>query len=994
MSDRLTSEYEIETKLCNKLLELGYKDRSNDINTIEAIQKNIKYHIERLNANTSGGLDGKSLDDDKFYNLILKPFYRNSIFKNGKLIRDKIMISKDSGNQHYWFNLFDKDNLDNNIFEFSRQVKHKCSTSREGNRSDLTIFINGIPIVQIELKRDKIDIEEAFNQIGRYKKESFDIDSPFKLVQIFIISNKTRTKYFANANNIQKKFYFEWKDEENKCFGNVYDVAASMLNKETLFNLIINYMIFTVEDNNETIMILRSYQYYAVERIIKHIKDTEEQNKTIINLDERSKLNGYIWHATGSGKTLTSFKVAQLLSNNKFTNIEKSIFLVDRLDLNAQTIDSFNLFLGNENKTDDVKSVDSTDELKRQLLEPTRKIIITTMQKMNNLLTRNNREFVNKNKEFINRNFVFIVDECHRTQFGDMHKELRKAFQKSRLIGFTGTPIFPSNQKDGNTTEEIFGKCLHNYKMVDAINDRNVLPFTIEYIKGPKKKLEPGDDIESEGIEKDKEVFEIDTEGFFKSDQYINKVVDYIYQINEKKTFNRSYKSMLVCQDIESACKYYFRFREAHSDLKVAVLFSKNSNDEKISESDDGQVVYAKENLNRVLEAYNKDYDKSYNEFDFKQYSRDIQNNLKNKNNGLIDLVIVVKMLTTGFDAKPINTVYLDRSLKSYELIQTISRANRVFDLSKDKANIVSFRTFKKNVDQAISLYCDNQSLSQVFEKDTLDNLIKQANFEIEKIVSRWPTVLDIKNEMSETAKKDFVIGMKKFNKLYLVAKTFIEFQQKMIDWSIETIEEYRNIQKEIHRLTKRYNDKESVLNEIDFELEVIKVDEIDVDYILNELDKLKTITDTNVFEMNVQNIIDEIEKKGLKSKAKLIEEFIQKWKMQMINNEISESQLSEHTAKMYGEFRIEKMRNKILEFAQENNLDTTNLIEIISKKNIEQKDSILYSEEIRRNVLNDNKLGIIKQRELINKIIDFIDNIYNDDFVVNILLNDSINSN
>lgn len=529
--------------------------------------------------------------------------------------------------------------------------------------------------------------------------------------------------------------------------------------------------------------------------------------------------------------------------------------------------------------------------------------------------------------------------------------------------------------------------------MVDAIHDRNVLQFTIEYIQGPKKKLAPGDDIDSEGVEKDKEVFEIDIEGFFKSDQYINKVVDYIYQINDKKTYNRSYKSMLVCQDVESACKYYFRFREAHPDLKVAVLFSKNSNDEKISESDDGQVIYAKENLNRVMEAYNKDYGKSHSEFDFKKYSREIQNYLKDKN-GKIDLIIVVKMLTTGFDAKPINTVYLDRSLKSYELIQTISRANRVFDLSKDKANIVSFRTFKKNVDQAISLYCDNNSLLQVFQKETLEDLTKKANCEIEEIISKWPTVLDIKNEMSEIAKRNFVTSMKKFNKFYLVAKTFIEFKQEMINWSIETIEEYRNVQKEIHRLTKRYNDKESVLNEIDFELEVIKVDEINVDYILNELDKLKTITDKTVFEMNIQKIIDEIEKKGLKSKAKLIEEFIQKWKMQMINNEISESQLSEHTAKMYGEFRIEKMRNKILEFAQENNLDTSSLIEIISKKNIEQKDSALYRDEIRKNVLNDNKLGIIRQNELINKIIDFIDNIYNDDFVINILLNDSVNSN
>ena len=958
MENKVKPEIVNEIELMKFLESLGYIRRT-DIDNIPKVNHNLKQHLERLNAKE---LNNQSIPLDIFNLYVINKLSNNSIFSNAKIFRDLISIPKGIGNEHWRLMCFDKINFENNVFEFSHQI---VQDSREGNRGDVTLFLNGFPIVQIELKRVGVNIKEAFNQIERYKKQAFDLNI-FKMVQLFIVSNDAITKYFSNNSKIEKKYMFNWTNSENKEYKNLIDFAKSFLNKQTLFKMLTNYMVLL--NGNESILTLRPYQYFAVEASLNHIEKTNELNMTMTDLDERSKkLNGYIWHATGSGKTLTSFKVAQLLSEK--TNISKVVFLVDRIDLNNQTIKEFKSYLGDN--ADDLEETQSSLKLSKQLTDVTTKIIVTTMQKMNRLL-KDNHPFINQNKQLMNQNFVFVIDECHRTQFGQMHKELRKSFTKARLIGFTGTPIFACDDKNSMTTQEIFGINLHKYMMVNAIKDQNVLKFHIEYIKGPKSIMQPANDVEVEAIDK---------KGFFSSDLYIDKIVDYIYKIDISKTKNHNFKSMLVCSDIDSAVKYYWKFREKYPDFKVATLFSKVDNNYKINEEKEEfeEPKNAREELSKIISDYNNLYKTNFTEMDFKSYSANVQNNVSDRF-GNIQMVIVVKMLTTGFNAKFLNTVYLDRTLKEYEIIQTISRANRVCIEAKDLANIVSFRTFKKDVDEAITLYNDSDSTTFIFEKNSLEETIKEINDYIKKLTSRWPTHVEIKNEMSEMAIKDFIKIMKSLNKLLSIAKSFINFNDNMVDLTKNEIEQYRSVQKEIASKVINNVYKEPILHDIDFELEVFKTDEINVDYILFQLNNLKKYAKDHVFKLEINKILENIEKSGLKSKAKLLEEFIKQWTQKMLSDEKDEWKQMD-VAEAYQKYRIGNLIDKIKEFAKECDLDSLMLQEIMIKKEYENKPLEAYSNNI-RDCINNKELTYLQKRELVNKIKDFILNIENDAYI------------
>lgn len=961
MENKVKPEIANENELLKCLEKLGYKNRT-DIDNIAKVNDNLKQHLERLN---SKELNNQSIPLDAFNTYVINKLSNNSIFDNAKIFRDLISIPKGIGNEHWRLMCFDKINFENNIFEFSHQI---TQDSREGNRGDVTLFLNGFPIVQIELKRVGIDIKEAFNQIERYKKQAFDLNI-FKMIQLFIVSNDAITKYFANNLKIDKKFMFDWSDSENikdNC-SSLIDFATHFLNKQTLFKMLTNYMVLL--NSTQTILTLRPYQYFAVEAVLNHIEKTKELNQTINDLDERSKkLNGYIWHATGSGKTLTSFKVAQLLSDKK--EIPKVVFLVDRIDLNNQTIQEFKSYLGDN--ADDLEETQNSYKLAKQLTDVTTKIIVTTMQKIDRLLKKDNHAFVNQNKQLINQNFIFVIDECHRTQFGEMHKELRKTFTKARLIGFTGTPIFACNDKHAMTTQEIFGTNLHKYMMVNAINDQNVLKFHIEYIKGPKNIMQPGDDIEVEAIDK---------KGFFSSDIYIDKIVDYIYKIDATKTKNHNFKSMLVCDSIDAAVKYYWKFRKKYPDFKIATVFSKVDNNFKINEDkeDFEESKNAREELTKIIGDYNSVYKTNFTEIDFKSYSNHVQSNVSERY-GNIQMVIVVRMLTTGFNAKFLNTIYLDRTLKDYEIIQTISRANRIAIEAKDLANVVSFRTFKKDVDEAITLYNDPDSTTFIFEKESLEQIINKINENIKNLVNKWPTYKEIKNETSEMAIKDFIKIMKSINKLLSLAKSFINFNDNMIHLTKQQIEEYRSVQKEIASKVVNNVYKEPILHDIDFELEVFKTDEINVDYILFQLNNLKKYAKDHVFKLEINKILESIEKSGLKSKAKLLKEFIEQWTQKMLSDESNEWK-EKDVAKAYHEYRINNLLEKIKEFAKESNLDSLMLQEIMIKKDYENKPIEAYTDNIRDCIIN-KELTYLQKRELVLKIKDFILNIENDSYI------------
>ncbi len=949
------SEKELEDKFINHLENIGYVNRK-DIKNISDIQKNIKFHLERIN---NIELKNKKIDECDFKKYVLEKIESNNIFENSKLLRDLILINKNP-KENIRLKCIDKNNLNNNIFEFSRQIVH---VNEFKNRSDVTIFINGFPIVQIELKKTNVDIFEAFNQIHRYKKQSFD-RGIFKILQIFIISNDISTKYFSNnihdAQNtlVSKKNLFEWTNYENKKFTNLIEFSNYFLNKETLFKLIVNYMI--INESEKKIMIFRPYQFYAVENIINKIKNDSNLNNDLNDLDERTKLNGFIWHATGSGKTLTSFKTAQILSQNK--EIFKVIFLVDRRDLNDQTIKEFKKFLGTN--SDDLEETENSSILAKQLVDNTTKIIVSTIQKMDKVLKKE-WLYLNKNKDLLTNNIIFIIDECHRTQFGEMHKLIRRKFVKSRFFGFTGTPIFLKNsKKDALTTKEIFGVNIHSYLMKDAIADGNVLNFFVQYIKGIKKTLNVSNDIEVEGIDK---------EEFFKSDKYMDKVVDFIWKNNSKLTKNSLFKSMMVVTDIESAIKYYWKFRDKYPMFRIATLFSNNNNDECINENNlDNEVIKdVRTELEAIIHDFNKIYKTHFSESSFKQYSSNIQSKLKEKNPD-IEMIIVVRMLTTGFDSKWINTVYLDRKLVSYDLIQTISRANRICE-GKDLANIVSIRTFKKDFEESICIYNNEKFADQIIFKDSLEDLYEKINTEIEKITNNWKSVDEIKNERSELRKKDFIISMKILNKLLSIAQNFIMYNNEKINLTPKEIDEYNAVYNLIYKESKNKEVKESVLNDIDFEMEILDINDINYDYIIELLKNVKLDIDIVDIEIKIDEILEKIQKHGKNSKAKLIEEFVMEWKRKMLSNSY-DNWHDKNVAEAFQDFKFNYIEDKIYDYAIENNIEYENLKEVYLKKGKEDKDFINYIDLIEKSIKGQLKLQ--ERINLSNKTILFLESL------------------
>lgn len=974
-------EKDTEINLMEKLEQLGYKRRT-DIRNIKDIEQNFKSHLEKINKET---LNNKQIPEERFQNDVVRLIKSNSLVENSKLLKDKVRFVQGSGQHDLRLSFFDVENIDNNIFEFSNQVNLSDNSFgfREYNRGDVTIFMNGIPIVQIELKNARVEIDEAFNQISRYKKQSFDNDSIFKMLQIFIVSNSTITKYFSNHSDIDKKFMFYWTDKENNIISNIIDFADAFLNIKTLFKMITKYMIV----NEKISMVLRPYQFHAVESILNHIESVKDLNEKITNLDERqSVLNGFVWHATGSGKTVTSFKTSQILSKNK--NIDKVIFLVDRLDLNAQTFKEFKKFTDIEDEND-LKESKNCKILYQQLINSENKIIITTIQKLSRLL--NNEKKYKLDDDLVNKKIIFIIDECHRSQFGDMHKNLKRTFIKSILIGFTGTPIFESDKINNLSTQRIFGKNLHRYMMVNAIRDNNVLKFNIEYIKGLRNKMEPSQDIEVEAIDK---------EGYYMSDQHVNAIVDYLYKINKIKTKDGYFSSMLVASDIESAIRYFWKFRERHPDFRVATLFSES--DKTINEdyvlSDDNneseETINTNEfdtnqntndnkifltDLEKIINEYNKLYDKKFDKNDFKAYSSNIQNELSidAKGHPKIEMIIVVRMLTTGFNAKYLNTVYLDRKIKGYEIIQTISRANRIGPNGKDIANIVSFKTPKYEIDDAIVIYNDNNSIDYILSQDSIDNIVDILNLELAKLQALWPDSDSILNETSDEKKKEFVNLMKYINKLINNASSFIEYDWSKVEISSDKLESYRGVMRSFKNDINNSINKESILNDVDFDLDILEVNEINTDYILNKLSEVKKSLDGKLLIAELNKVHERIEKSGLKSKYKLLEEFTTH-----LISEISDDEDKDlidwktiDFVQLHKDFKMRKISPKISQFSELNGLDKEGLINVIEQTEEGKKNDKTindFESEIKQIIINKS-LTTIERNKLTKEIKNFI---------------------
>ena len=888
-SDAYQSEAALEKEFIRMLMEQGYDYLA--IHDSDSLINNLRNQLEMLN-------------DYKFTDSEWKRFYNNSISNNNdgivektrKIQEDNIQVLKRDDGTSKNITLIDKKNIHNNRLQVINQYVE--NNGNYDNRYDVTILVNGLPLVHVELKRRGVSLKEAFNQINRYQKDSFWAGSGlYEYVQIFVISNGTNTKYYSNTTReshikeqLQTKdkskktsnsfeFTSYWADANNKVIPDLVDFTRTFFSKHTILNILTKYCVFTSEN---LLLVMRPYQIAATERILNRIQVATNYKKmgTI-------EAGGYIWHTTGSGKTLTSFKTAQLATNLEY--IDKVLFVVDRKDLDYQTMKEYDRFekgAANGNR--------STKILQKQLEDNTSRIIVTTIQKLSEFVKRN------KNHPVFQKHLVLIFDECHRSQFGDMHKLIVDNFKNYHLFGFTGTPIFAKNANnkknpDFCTTEQAFGEKLHTYTIVDAINDGNVLPFRIDYVNTMKAK---------EGMT-DKEVHAINTEEALVSHERIENVVSYIIEHFDQKTKRNSFydlkgqrvngfNSIFAVESIPFAKKYYLEFKkqlkEKQKDLTIATIFSYAANEDDTAEGilgDEGFEtekldINSREFLDYAISEYNKKFKTNFSsEGDgFQDYYKDLSDKVKNRQ---VDLLIVVNMFLTGFDATTLNTLWVDKNLKQHGLIQAFSRTNRILNSVKTYGNIVCFRDLQEQTNDAIALFGDKNARGIVLLKSYEDYYYgynddkgkERKGYEerIAELLQKYPLGEQIIGEQNQ---KDFIVQMGNILRLRNILSSFDKFEGNQI-LSERDFQDYLGTYTDLYeeyRRKKENGEAESIKDDIVFEMELVKQVEVNIDYILMLVQKYH---ESNCEDKEILGSIDKAIKSSLalRSKKELIDTFI-----------------------------------------------------------------------------------------------------------------------
>ena len=869
------SERVLEDRMIEQLVKQGYEKVI--IDDVDSLERNFR---NQVNIHNKIELKGKDLSDKEFERLMVK-ISGKGVFQTAKELRQKQDIQRDDGSIVY-IELFNTKDWCKNIF----QVTHQ--TTVEGkytNRYDVTILINGLPLVQIELKRRGIDMKEAFNQIKRYKRHSYF--GLYKFIQLFVISNGVDTKYFANGDQeLNYGFTFYWTGVNNDRITNLEQFCVFFLDRCHIGKMIARYMI--INETDKILMVMRPYQVYAVENIVSRALDTNN--------------NGYVWHTTGSGKTITSFKTSQILSLEP--SINQVFFLVDRKDLDKQTLDEFNKF-----DPGCVDMTNQTDKLIQQIKDSSKPLIITTIQKMANACS--NPKYASVMEKYKDLKTVFIIDECHRSQFGDMHRQISKTFTKAQYFGFTGTPRFKENpSQDGRSTADIFEKCLHTYLIKDAIKDENVLGFSVDYMKFVEFNGKTEEDLMVEGI---------DTDEVFMADDRINLIASDIISHHNLKTRDRKYNAIFTVSSIPLLIKYYDAFKTLNHDLKIGAIFTYGANEDL-----DHQEEHSREVLDRYMDDYNKMFKTNFNTHNFDAYFRDICKRIKNTE---IDIVIVVNMLLTGFDAKRLNTLYVDKSLKYHDLIQAFSRTNRVETDTKPFGNIVCYRTTKARVDEAVKLFSQTDSIDTVIMAP-YEKYIEQFNKAVNKLLEITPVVESVDNLESEDDIKEFIVAFREVAKVLVSLRTFNEFDLDNADSMLNTqmFEDYKSKYYELYRKLSNDKEKSSILNDVTFSLELIQTDKINVSYILNlirnvdlsnEEQKKKDIED---IQSKLVNITDD----ELFLKAELIKSFLNSILPALKEEDSIDEAFDTH---MNAE-RLKEIEN----FAATNNVDLETLKTIINE--------------------------------------------------------------
>jgi len=842
----------LEENLVVQLQLLGYTLVA--VNNESDLLSNLKSQLEKHN---------NILFSEKEFDRVLNILNKGSVFDKAKTLREKQQIVRDNGDKLY-FEFIELEHWCQNQFQVTHQVSMDGTYK---NRYDVTLLINGLPLVQIELKRRGIELKEAFNQVNRYQRHSFGTSvGLFQYIQIFVISNGVNSKYYANNRYQSFKQTFYWSDNGNKIISQLEKFAFNFLDTCHVSKMICKYIVLSESD--KTLMILRPYQYYAAEALVERVKNTNK--------------NGYIWHTTGSGKTLTAFKASQVLM--KLPQVKKVVFVVDRKDLDYKTTIEFNSY-----SKGSIDGTEDTRALVRQFSDDT-KLIVTTIQKLNSAISK--KQYLARIQKLQDERVVFIFDECHRSQFGETHARIKSFFKNLQLFGFTGTPIFTENaiknEHGKRTTRELFDECLHKYVITDAIKDENVLKFSVEYIGRYRQKDESKTSI-------DIDVEDIDTKELMESPQRLDKITDYILANHNRKTHSRELTAMFCVSSIETLIKYYDLFHAkkevGQHNLRIATIFSYAANEEdkeasgflpeELSVAEDPRVLYgiqahSREKLDEFIVHYNKMFGTNFSTKDsesFYNYYNDISKKVKERK---IDILLVVNMYLTGFDSKTLNTLYVDKNLRYHGLLQAYSRTNRILNEQKSQGNIVVFRNLKQATDDAIALF-SNKDAKDIIIMEPYEEYVKKFSKAFIELLKIAPTVNSVNELPSEVEELEFIKAFRELMRLKNVLSTFTDFSFDHLVMNEQLFEDYKSKYLDLYDKVKsgHLKEKVSILNDVDFELELIHRDEINVAYILKLLANLKEAKPGDI-EAKRNGILDLLMgETQLRSKRELIEKFI-----------------------------------------------------------------------------------------------------------------------
>ena len=931
------SEAALEAGLIATLRQMDYEY----VQIVEEdnLYANFKRQLEIHNKKQLAEVDRTSFTDEEFEKILIY-LEGGTRFEKAKKLRDLYPLDTVNG-QRIWVEFLNRTQWCQNEFQVSSQITVE---GRKKCRYDVTILINGLPLVQIELKRRGVELKQAYNQIQRYHKTSFH--GLFDYIQLFVISNGVNTRYFANNPNSGYKFTFNWTDAANHPFNELDKFAVFFLEKCTLGKIIGKYIV--QHEGDKCLMVLRPYQFYAVEKILDRVQNSND--------------NGYIWHTTGAGKTLTSFKAAQLVS--ELDDVDKVMFVVDRHDLDTQTQSEYEAF-----EPGAVDSTDNTDELVKRL-QSNSKIIITTIQKLNAAVSKT--WYSNKIETIRHSRIVMIFDECHRSHFGDSHKKIMKFFDNAQIFGFTGTPIFTENAVDGHTTKEIFGNCLHKYLIKDAIADENVLGFLVEYYHG------------NEVVDNDNQA-------------RMEEIAKFILNNFNKSTFDGEFDALFAVQSVPMLIRYYKIFKSLNPKIRIGAVFTyaaNNSQDDEQTGMGTGQ--YAKvsvgeaDELQAIMDDYNNMFGTAFTTENFRAYYDDINLRMKKKKADMkpLDLCLVVGMFLTGFDSKKLNTLYVDKNMEYHGLLQAFSRTNRVLNEKKRFGKIVCFRDLKNNVDTSIKLFSNSDNPEDIV-RPPFEDVKKEYKCLATEFLKKYPTPGSIDFLQSENDKKNFVLAFRDIIRkhaeiqiyedysedaedLGMTEQQFNDYKSKYLDITVGFIEP-PVIPSVVAEDPVPYGNSQG-LEDIDFCLELLHSDIINVAYILELIAELDPYS--NDYSEKRQHIIDTmIKDAGMRGKAKLIDGFIRKNVDEDKENFMSGRSKADGTSELeehLNQYIVSERNKAVNDLADDEQISAEVLNIYIKEYDYLQKEQ----PEIIQKALKEKHLGLIKTRKALTRIMERLRNI------------------